>query len=105
MATSTLTAAQAAFLESADYKKFEANFQKAQAEATRSVKTKGYTFSDGSHLDFKGLVLFVQTTLGVKDSNAPASVWSVVSEARKALGPLMPARNKFLGLKALLETK
>ncbi|MFB1502186.1 hypothetical protein [Thiocapsa sp. N5-Cardenillas] len=103
MATKTLTAAQAAFLESADYKKFEANFQKAQEEATRSVKTNGYTFSDGSHLDFKGLVLFVQTTLGVKDGNSPASVWQGVSEARKALGTLMPAQNKWKGLQALLK--
>lgn len=99
----TQTALTKAIAASPEYKALVLKFQKESETAARTVRTKGYTFSDGSHLDFTSLVVFVQSTLAVKSDTSPAVVFSTVEEARKALGTLMPAKNKWKGLQALLD--
>jgi hypothetical protein len=103
MATATLSPEQLAYLETPEFKKFAADFQKSQGAAIRNIKTKGYSFSDGSHLSYLELVVFVQSSLGLTADNSPAVVWDAVNAARKALGTLMPAKNKWRGLQALVD--
>jgi hypothetical protein len=45
----------------------------------------GFTFSDGTTMDFLSLVDFVQRTLAVCDTD-PKAVWESTLEARTALG-------------------
>jgi hypothetical protein len=102
MATATLSPEQLAYLETPEFKKFAADFQKSQGDAIRTIKTKGFSFSDGSHLSYLELLVFVQSTLGVNADNSPAVVWDAVNSSRKALGTLMPAKHKWTGLKNLI---
>jgi hypothetical protein len=45
----------------------------------------GFTFSDGTTMDFLALVDFVQRTLAISDTD-PKAVWESTLEARTALG-------------------
>lgn len=101
--TVTLSPEQLAFLDTPEFKKFSADFQKSQGAAIRNIKAKGYSFNDGSHLSYLELVVFVQSSLGLTADNSPAIVWDTVNAARKALGTLMPAKNKWRGLQALAD--
>ena len=103
MTTATLSALEAQLMETPEYKALVANFQAQRDAVTAQVKANGYTFSDGTHLDYPALVLFCQTTLAVKADNSPKSVFEAVSEARAALGSLYPTKNKWKGLQALLD--
>lgn len=80
----------------------EAEITRRQAEALSAldtIKAEGFTFSDGTHLSFIELVDFIQRTLAVKDTDI-ASVWSVVSEARSALGGAYPKNHAWKTLES-----
>jgi len=86
----------------AELAKREAQKLEDTKAALASLVESGATIA-GVHYDFLSLVNFVQRTLAVEDTDHP-SVWSVVSEARAALGNYqLPGLGKFKSLNALKE--
>jgi len=71
----------------------------AAKAALASLQENGFTFSDGTAMDFLALVDFLQRTLAVAETD-PKAVWAGVLEARTALGDAFPAKNKWKTLEA-----
>jgi hypothetical protein len=71
----------------------------AAKAALASLQVKGFTFSDGTAMDFLALVDFLQRTLALSDTD-PKAMWETVLEARTALGDAYPTKNKWKTLEA-----